>query len=204
MPQHRFVLWIVGAILLVTACSSHARRPEVTMSAYAFPDMGPAFPLALHDAVTGQQVQTSLRGKVVLLSFVASTCRETCPLIEEKFVGVQRALAQSGSLGSRVQLVIVGVDPIKDTRRALARMAGYSHAATGAFHFAYGSDSDVQQVLKAYGITVIFKAASHEDPDHTVAIYLIDRHGRIRYNFALAYPPATIARFANLLADEQS
>jgi len=111
-------------------------------------------------------------------------------------------LQRDGYLGSRVALVLVGVDPVEDTRQRLTALAKHAGAAPGAFHFATGSAARVQRILAAYGISVTFHHGSHVDPDHTVAIYLIDPRGRIRYDYGLFYASDVIARIAEQLADQ--
>jgi cytochrome oxidase Cu insertion factor (SCO1/SenC/PrrC family) len=115
---------------------------------------------------------------------------------------VQRLLQQNGYLGSRAHLGLVSVDPIEDTPSHLRSLARRTGALPGAFHYASGDHAGVQRVLKAYGISVTFHDASRADPDHTVAIYLLDPNMRIRYDFSLAYPPAVIARVVEQLANE--
>lgn len=168
------------------------------------PDLGAAYPLNLQDAVTRHPLAPELKGKVVLLSFIAETCRESCPVIESRFAAVQRLLRRNGDLGTRIHLVLVTVDPLEDTPAHLRTLAKKTGATSGVFHFASGSYVAVQRVLKAYGITVTFHGNSREDPDHTVAIYLLDPKMRIRYDFGLYYPPPLIARIAETLARESS
>src|SRR3954464_2649913 len=54
-----------------------------------------------------------LRGKVVLLTFIYTTCTDTCPLLTGKMAGMQEKLG--ADFGSRVQFLSITVDPERDT-----------------------------------------------------------------------------------------
>ena len=164
--------------------------------------MGAATALDLDDAVTGRALLPQLKGKVVLVSFVTTTCKEACPVIESKFAAVQSKLAHDRYLGSRVHLVLVGMDPREDTPPRMAALAKRTHAAKGAFHFATGSAAVTGRILHDFGIEIAYHGASHVDPDHTVAIYLIDPERRIRYDFAMYYPAGVVSRIVEQLADQ--
>jgi cytochrome oxidase Cu insertion factor (SCO1/SenC/PrrC family) len=202
----RLIVSALAAVALNACVSTHAGSPQAHASAPTrgpvFPDMGAAAPLDLTDAVTDTPLLPELNGKVVLVSFIATTCKDSCPLIESKFTRVQTKLARDGYLGTRVQLVLVGIDPLEDTQQGLASKALSSHAVRGSFHYATGSPTTMQRLLSDYGIEVMFKGTSHVDPDHTLAIYLIDPSRRIRYDFAMFYPPDEMGRIAEQLADE--
>jgi protein SCO1/2 len=207
VPRSAAPLLVLIAAALLTACGS-GRVDQTRAAASAkpspavLPDMGAASPLDLKDAVSGSDLVPQTRGKVVLLSFIATTCKEACPVIEAKFAAVQTKLSHDGYLGSRAQIVLVGMDPTLDTSTSLAALAKKDHAKPGAFHFATGSESAVRRVLHDYGIEVSYHGTSHVDPDHSVAIYLVDPAGRLRYDFAMFYPPAVICRIVEQLADQ--
>ncbi|MGH7728905.1 MAG: SCO family protein [Vulcanimicrobiaceae bacterium] len=169
-----------------------AAGPQVQL----FREMGAALPPALEDVVTNRPLLPELHGKAVLVSFIAGTCRETCPLTEAKFAAIQSDLARDGDLG-RVRLVLVTVDPLADTPARLRALAHKLGARPGTFALATGSPQAVARVLRAYDIEVRFNGGSRIDPDHTVALYLIDPTWHVRYDFGPAYPSAAIARLTN-------
>jgi hypothetical protein len=72
---------------------------EPSDAATRLPDLGPVPPLALRDAVTGAPLLPQLNGKSVLVSFIAATCTESCPLTEAKFARIQELLRRTGHLG---------------------------------------------------------------------------------------------------------
>src|SRR5947207_9146824 len=54
-----------------------------------------------------------LRGKVVLLTFIYTSCTDTCPLLTGKLASLQEKLGPD--FGSRVAFLSITVDPERDT-----------------------------------------------------------------------------------------
>lgn len=158
------------------------------------PDFGPVPHLALRDAVTDAPLVPQLGGKNVLVSFIAASCSDTCPLTEAKFARVQELLKRTGRLGSHVALVLVTVDPAHDTPTTLRQLAQATGANPKAFHYATGSQAAVNEVLRGYGISVAFRKGSSIDPDHTDATYLVDKTWHVRAVFSPNDAPSKIAR----------
>jgi protein SCO1/2 len=97
--------WRLGLLLLLGACGPPA-LVGTDLNAIPTPDF------TLNDS-RGQPVQLSaLRGQVVVLTFLYTSCPDTCPLITGKLRQIQTEL---GSEAERVSLVVVSVDPQRDT-----------------------------------------------------------------------------------------
>src|SRR5436309_15242364 len=63
-----------------------------------------------------------LRGKVVLVSFVFTTCGGSCPATTHRMSRVAEALAGKGLLeDDRVRLLSITLDPARDTPQALRK-----------------------------------------------------------------------------------
>lgn len=188
-PWGPIVTWLVS--ILAFALALH--RVDATP---LFPDMGTASPLTLTDAATDRPLLPELRGKSVLVSFISATCRETCPMTEGTFAVVARDLGLKGDI-SRVQLVLVTVDPVHDTQPRLRALAHKLGIDRDTLHFATGSPQQVDRLLRAYGIAVHFRKGTRENPDHTVTSYLIDPSWHVRYDFGPGYPASAIARLTD-------
>ena len=52
-----------------------------------------------------------LQGKVVLVSFVYTTCGGTCPATTHTLYRVQQALKEAGLWGKRIEFVSITLDP---------------------------------------------------------------------------------------------
>ena len=64
---------------------------------------------------------TDLRGKVLAVTFIYATCKDTCPILTAKMATLQRQLG--ADFGPRVRFVSITVDPEVDTPAVLRRYA---------------------------------------------------------------------------------
>src|SRR5207247_1471579 len=126
------ILALVGAVVL-TAAPRAARAPDAPAraGAAALPGspspslavIGPAPPFTLVDPAGRSVSLADYTGRVVLLSFVYTTCRSACPLVTQRMAVLQRRLREAGLFGSRVGFVSITVDPDRDGAATLARYA---------------------------------------------------------------------------------
>ena len=107
----------------------------------------------------------SYRGRPVILTFMYSTCRDTCPLTAQQIKGAM------DDLGHDVPALAVSVDPAQDTptraRRFLLRQG-----LTGRMRFLLGDRAQLAPVWKAYGIRPQGKGF-----EHTAYVVLVDGKG---------------------------
>src|SRR2546422_4382648 len=83
----------------------------------------PAPDFSLPD-VAGADVKLSeLRGSIVLLSFIYTSCAAACPLLTQRMAVLQTRLTEAGLFPAQVNLVSVTVDPDRDSPAVLARYA---------------------------------------------------------------------------------
>jgi protein SCO1/2 len=112
------------------------------------------------------------RGRVVVLTFLYSTCRDTCPLQADQIRG---ALDDLG--GRETAALAVSVDPRGDTpERARAFVA--KHGLSGRMRFLLGTRAQLAPVWRAYGIQ-----PQGDDFEHSAHVILIDKRGRQRIGF---------------------
>lgn len=113
------------------------------------------------------------RGKVVILTFMYSTCRDTCPIQADQIRGAM------DDLGDRVPALAMSVDPAGDTPgRARAFLA--KHGLTGRMRFLLGSRAELSPLWRAYGVR-----PQGADFDHSAYVLLIGPDGRQRIGFPL-------------------
>ena len=134
-------------------------------------------------------------GRVVILTFLYSTCQDTCPLIAQTIRG---ALDQ---LGRPVPAVAVSVDPTDDTplnaRRFLVKQS-----VVGRLEFLLGTRRALGADLAAFGIAPQ-TAGQGTRSDHSVDTVLIDAAGRPRigYQSDLLTPEALVHDIRRLEAE---
>jgi len=150
----------VLAALLLCAC---ARQPGEKMPPFALVDQ------------SGATVNSeSLRGRVLVVSFVFTTCVEACPLVTAQLARVQ-ARARTEKLDGRVRFVSITLDPIIDTPDVLRRYADAYGIDLTTWHFLTGTSDDVARVVRAFGLN----AVARERIVHGSLVVLVDGQGRI-------------------------
>ena len=122
---------------------------------------------------------TTLRGKVVVLNFIFTTCTDVCPLFTANLADLQRTL-KNESAGS-LFLVSITTDPEVDSPKVLKSYAQRYGADFQNWAFLTGSESQLKQVWKGFDVRVIKKGRGLVQ--HTSLTTVIDRQGIRRFNF---------------------
>ena len=158
------------------------------------------FTLTAH---TGTQASLhDFRGKLVLLYFGYTFCPGICPTT---LANVAQVLQQLGARAHQVQLLMVSVDPERDTP---ARLAAYISHFHPSFIGLTGSVTDVAAIAPRFGI-YFEKQETNADGnywvDHSSTLMVIDPQGILRLiiPFNTAVPDMT-ADLASLLRESSS
>src|SRR4051812_6026083 len=140
---------VVGALGGLAAAEVARPKP---VEARFIPPREPARGFRLRDQDGRSITLAQARGKVVVLTFLYSTCRDLCPAQAGDII---QGLGRLGSRGSKVLVDGVSVDPVGDTpARARAFMKKYG-VYGGPVHFLVGSRAQLAPVWRAYGIVPI-------------------------------------------------
>ena len=143
------------------------------------PEIGPAPEFKLIDQDGNQLALKELRGKVVVVTFIYTSCTDTCPLLTAKMAGLQSRLG--AAFGPQVFFISISVDPEHDTPRVLKAYARARHVNTTGWAFLTGSTAEIRDTAKHYG--VYYKKMSPGDVDHTFLTSLIDHKGMLRVQY---------------------
>ncbi len=155
----------------------------------------------------GEEVALSdLRGKVVVLTFLYTSCPDTCPLTASKLGQVHDQL---GERAREVAFVVVTVDPERD-RVARVRQFLEAQRLSNKLLFLTGERPALEVVWAAYhiGVTRLPVASRSVGGDgfyevgHTDVLYLIDRHGRMRRLMRSDFGVADLRRNLEMLLRE--
>jgi protein SCO1 len=163
-------------------------------------EKAPAF--ALTDQ-SGKPVRSaSLKGKVLLVSFIFTTCNGSCPATTHRMGLVQRELQARGLLkGERVRLVSITLDPKRDTPEVLRGYMRLYDVDAASWSFLTGAPEQVGKVVAAWGMWA--KPAPNGQLDHPSRVYLVDRRGNIREIYNLDFlRPAWVTEDVELLLKE--
>jgi protein SCO1/2 len=121
---------------------------------------------------------TTLRGKVVALNFIFTTCTDVCPLFTAHFAQLQRALKYTHA--TNVFLISITTDPEIDSPKVLKSYAQRYQADFQNWAFLTGSEAQLRPVWKDFGVRVIKKGRGLVQ--HTSLTTVIDRQGVRRFN----------------------
>ena len=122
---------------------------------------------------------SSLRGKVVAINFVYTSCAlpNFCLRIANNFAVLRKRF--QARLGRDLVLLTVTFDPVHDTPEVLAQYAGRWKADPATWHFLTGPADDVRGVCRLFGVDFF--------PDeglmaHSLHTAIVDRRGRMVAN----------------------
>ena len=150
--------------------------PETAGAAPALPigDVVPSFTLI--DQHTTSVSLDSMRGKVVVVSFIYTRCPlpDYCPRVMTTFASLRDRFA--GRLGTDLVLLTVTFDPQFDTPEKLREFAARYDANVPGWHLLTGSRADVTRVCTMLGVEFYPEEGMLT---HTLQTAVIDRTGRL-------------------------
>lgn len=143
---------------------------------------------------SGREFRTAqLAAGWTLLFFGFTNCPDVCPTTLATLAATSRALADLPA-GARPRVVLVTVDPARDTP---ARLAAYLGHFDSAFIGLTGTAGAIEALTRGLGVVV---QARPPDPygnyavDHSAAIFLLDSDGAMRAAFGSPHEAGLIAR----------
>jgi protein SCO1/2 len=167
------LLVMLGLLGVATIASAHPTKGDARLA-----QIGPAPEFSLAAAEGGRLALADLRGQVVAVTFIYTTCTDTCPLLTSKLVGVQRRLGRDAA---RVRFVGITVDPARDTPEALRRYALEREARSPAWAFLTGTPEEIGDVVRRYGVYA--RPGARGEVDHTFLTSVIDHAGVLRVQY---------------------
>jgi protein SCO1/2 len=188
----RTALWAIIGLVLVVGIAFLAWN---FIRPYAFHGMILQSPMEATNftlpSQNGQPVSLSdFRGKVVLLYFGYATCPDVCPAT---LAELHQALIALGNKADDVQVLMVTVDPERDTQEV---MAEYLAHFDSSFIGLIGTPEQVAEVATYYGIyyeKVEGDSALGYLVNHTATVMAIDKKGYLRVVFPFGMAAKDIA-----------
>lgn len=168
----RFSLAALCALLLA-ACDGAA--PKFKSTDITGADYGKRLELTDHHGKLRRL--EDFRGKAVVIFFGFTRCPDVCPTT---LADVAQAMRQLGPDADRVQVLLVTVDPERDTQEALAK---YVPAFDPRFLGLRGDLEATRQAAREF--KVYFEKRPGRTPqdysiDHSAQSYVLDPEGRLR------------------------
>lgn len=122
---------------------------------------------------------SAIKGKVILVAFVYTSCPDVCPLITAAMRSVQRDL--NAREHDAVFLLTITTDPEIDGPKVLTAYAKRYGVDFSNWLFLTGDERSLEPVWKNFGVKVKRKARGLID--HTALTALIDRSGLMRFAY---------------------
>jgi protein SCO1/2 len=174
------VTWLIGEPII--------GRPEFHGTEIRSPEPAANFNLI---GANGTEVSlTDFKGKVVLLYFGYTFCPDVCPAT---MVELKQAVEALGNQGEKVQVIMISVDPLRDTPEKLQEYMTHFH---DSFIGVTGTENEVLGVATQYGVFY----EKHEGTeasgyliDHTASVIVVDRDGHLRMVYGFDTPSEDIA-----------
>ena len=119
----------------------------------------------------------SLRGKPALVFFGFTNCPHICPTTLTRLSVIMKSL---GSRSDRIQVVLISVDPGRDTPEVMKR---YTESFGPWLLGLTGSESAITSITKSYGVYAAMESSDEKgsyNVMHSTAIFAFDANGHAR------------------------
>ncbi len=134
---------------------------------------------------------SDLRGRTVLLAFGYTHCPDACPMT---LADLRKVKDRLGERAKGSAFVFATVDGARDTPPVLHR---YVKHFDPEFIGLTGTEAALEAIAPDFGLFYEIRRPSDGSEaytvDHTVATYLIDQAGRLRFAYPFGTPPEEIA-----------
>ncbi len=181
-----FRVFLLG--LAVTLAGCEGGKPVFRATDITGAEFGRQFMLADHN---GQQRSLAdFAGKVVVVFFGFTHCPDVCPTT---LAELATAVKKLGTDGDKVQVLLVTVDPVRDTADVLSQ---YVTAFDPRFLGLRGSPEETAAVAREF--KVIYQKVEGRQPgnytmDHSAGTYIFDTRGQIRLYVGYGQGPEVFA-----------
>jgi protein SCO1/2 len=144
-----------------------------------------------------------LRGKVVVLHFIYTSCTDVCPLHAEKIAEIQK-MVNGTPMRDQVTFVSITTDPTRDTPDVM-RNYGPTHGLDPVNWLFLTTTTDqpedaTRTLAEAFGHK--FTKTDDGIQAHGIVTHVIDKEGHWRANFhGLDFAPINLVTFVNALTN---
>jgi protein SCO1/2 len=129
----------------------------------------------LTDQASRAQKFDLYRGQVTLVTMFYGSCPMACPLLIDSLRAIENALTPRER--ARLRVLMVSVDPERDTPEALAALAKQRRIDTQRWSLARAEAKDVRMLAAA--LNVQYRQLPNGEYNHTSVITLLSRDGDV-------------------------
>jgi protein SCO1 len=130
-----------------------------------------AIDFALRDQDGQAATMRAYRGRTVVVTFMYSTCQDSCPLTAQQIRGAL------DDLGRDVPVIVISVDPAGDTPLHVQQFLVKQHLV-GRMRYLTGTRAQLAPIWRAYGIQ-----PQGQGYEHTASTVIVDATGRQRVGY---------------------
>ena len=176
------------AVVLGLAVGYYFFRPH-TFHGTVIQSPEPSYNFTLTSS-SGDVSLTDYRGKLVVMYFGYTFCPDICPAT---LANVGQALRDLGSRADDIQVIMVSLDPERDTPEKLSDYVDQFHPSMIGIT---GTKEKLDEVASLYGI--FYQKAEGSDAtgyliDHTATLLVLDREGYLKLVFPFGVTSQEIA-----------
>jgi cytochrome oxidase Cu insertion factor (SCO1/SenC/PrrC family) len=195
----------VGVIILGAAPMAAAQASPVADTILAQAIDGSSAPLdypapsfRLTDQHGRAVTLASMRGKVILLTFLDDTCTVDCPLIAQEFRQAGQQLAHS----QHVELVAINYNPLY-TQLSYIQAFDHQEHLDGIANWRYltGTPAQLRQIWHSYGVAPAEVLPAGSMIGHGDYAFVIDQAGHMRRELDFDTGPGTQATKSSFAAE---
>jgi protein SCO1 len=158
---------VPALVLLLGSTLVHASQPVQSGSIF---EVGGAF--VSHE---GKQVELSAtRGHKTLITMFYTTCPQACPMLVYQLKKIEQALPEAER--SRLRVVLVSLDPERDSPERMAKLAEAHGVDLERWLFLRAPKETVEELAAV--LNVRYRFLPDGEINHTSAISLLDEEGR--------------------------
>jgi protein SCO1/2 len=133
-------------------------------------------PTPLTDAAGQRFVLKDLAGAPLLVTMFYGDCHSACPVVIET---LKRTVTALGPDGKRLRILLISLDPKRDTPKSLGMMAEMQQLDPAQYRLAVaGSDTDTRMLAAALDIR--YRPLDNGEISHTTRIALLNADGSVR------------------------
>lgn len=198
MQTTKWVIIVVAATLAFCACDKKEAEPSPPLAhehvgddhvhvhdhaAHQMPADAPLPGDSLYHAslqLTDQHGQPlelgSLKGSPVLATMFYASCRSVCPILIDRLQRVVAALPED--VRAQTHVLLVSLDPERDTPEALKELAERHKIADPHWHFVRTDPAGVREISALLGVR--YRKLPDGEFSHSPLIALLDKHGAIQ------------------------
>nr|WP_315255074.1 SCO family protein [uncultured Duganella sp.] len=133
-------------------------------------------PTPLTDAAGQRFVLKDAAGAPLLVTMFYGDCHSACPIVIET---LKRTVGALGPDGKRLRVLLISLDPKRDTPKSLAMMADMQKLDPAQYRLAVaGNDSDTRMLASALDIR--YRPLDNGEISHTTRIALLNADGSVR------------------------